>query len=138
MVEMKAWYEPGQHDPMLLTSEADVDALLDRMVEDAAKADIGVIAEIDRRDEDGWAILQFGVKPDRGFVGHVSPAGSVISSNSRPAEPLIDDYDYMAHERSVVGNAEIALPLVRQAVREFVATGGGRPGGIPWQDVQDS
>lgn len=132
MVEMTAWYEHGQQ--LALASREDVDRLLDKMAADTAKHAVPVMAQVARRDANGWAILQFGLGPAAGFVGFMGPSGSAISANGQAsADPVM--YDYMAHEREVAGTAEIPPEDVRRAVREFVRTGGQRPDGITWQDL---
>lgn len=132
MVEITGWYEHGQQ--LALANADDVDRLLDQMAADAAKHDVPVMAEAARRDADGWGILQFGLGPAAGFVGFMGPSGSAISSNGQaPADEVV--YDYMGHQRDVPAAAEVPPEDVRQAVREFVRTGGERPSGITWRDL---
>lgn len=134
MVEMSAWYEPGQAEPIVLSDSAQVDALFDRMVADAADGDVPVIAQVDRRDADGWAVLQVGVGKGCGFVGHMDSSGSVISTNGAKSGDAVA-YDYMGHEREISSADEIPLTDLREALRMFVRNNGERPAGVEWRPV---
>lgn len=92
------------------------------------------MAEQSRRDDDGWAILQLGVHGDRGFVAHADPSGGVVTWDGNPAGARLA-YDYMTHEREIQDNVEVPLPVVRQAARDFLRSGGMRPDGVTWQEV---
>ncbi|WP_370964782.1 Imm1 family immunity protein [Amycolatopsis sp. cg9] len=130
-----AWFEPGQAEPLVLAEQADVDALLDTMIREASGQDIPVIAEINRQDADGWAVLHVGVRPaGGGFISHVSPAGSVISTSGSTSPELVS-YDYMNNEREIPRHAEVPLEIVRQAARDFVRSNGDRPAGVTWADA---
>ncbi|WIX78922.1 Imm1 family immunity protein [Amycolatopsis carbonis] len=136
MAVVKAWYDPGQAEPFELAEPAEVDALLDRMVSEATAAPVGVVAELAREDRDRWSILQFGVRTEGvGFVGYMGKdETSVISaSGAMSSEPVA--YDYQAHEREVPSHAEVSWQSVRQAVHDYVASRGARPGGVTWQEV---
>jgi hypothetical protein len=133
---VKAWYDPGQGAPFELAEPAQVDALLDRMVTEAADASVGVIAELAWEGEDHKSILQFGIRTEHvGFVGYMSKGEpSVIStSGATSLEPVA--YDYQSHEREVLSNAEVSLDTVRQAVHDYVASAGARPGRVTWQEL---
>ncbi|WP_233223823.1 Imm1 family immunity protein [Amycolatopsis sp. CA-128772] len=131
---MIAWFEPGQDEPTVLSNPAQVDALFDRMVTEAADAGVSVIAQVERGDAAGRAVLQLGVGGDRGFVGVVDADGSVMSTNgARSGDPVA--YDYMGHEREVSSADEIGLADVREALRAFVRTNGERPTGVEWRPV---
>ena len=132
---MMAWYEPGQTEPLPLGSPAEVDGLVDRMLVEASESDVGLLAQVERQDDDGWAVLQVGVRSSvRGFVGYMGPDGSVLSAGGATSpEPVA--YDYMNHEREVSSAAEISLAVVRLALQDFVASGGARPGGVTWQEA---
>ncbi|MBE8523070.1 hypothetical protein ILP97_37210 [Amycolatopsis sp. H6(2020)] len=133
MVEIEAWYDPGQAEPLSLREPFHVDELVDRMVSESAEAGVGFIAEVARRGDDHWAILQVGVRASaRGFVGYASPDGSVISaSGATSPEPVA--CDYQDHEREVPSTAEVSVATVRQALHDFVASDGARPAGLTWQ-----
>jgi hypothetical protein len=135
VVEIEAWYDPGQAEPLPLREPSQVDELLDRMVSESTEAELGVIAEVARRGDDRWAILQIGVRSSAcGFLGYASPQGSVISAGGATSpEPVA--YDYQNHEREIPSTAEVSLAAVRQALHDFVSWDGARPAGVTWQNL---
>ncbi|OLZ50327.1 hypothetical protein BS330_29150 [Amycolatopsis keratiniphila subsp. nogabecina] len=133
---VKAWYDPGQREPFDLADAAQVDALLDRMLVEATAAPVGVIAELAWEGEDHRSILQFGVRTDHvGFVGYMGRGEPSVISTSGATSPEPVAYDYQSHERVVQSNAEISWSTVRQAVHDYVASGGTRPVGVSWETL---
>lgn len=137
---MKAYYDPWPAEPVVMRTPAQVDELLDRMVAEAESPDVevGLVAQIDGKDEDGWSILQFGVRAAAslcGFVGHVAKDSPSVISDNGATSPEMVAYDYQYNEREVPGNAEISWPTVRQAVHDYVASGGARPAGVKWREI---
>ncbi|MEV8609543.1 Imm1 family immunity protein [Amycolatopsis sp. NPDC051373] len=138
MVTFDAWYDPGQGNPLPLSTPAQVDELLDRMVaeSESPEVEVGLVAQIDSTREGGWSVLQFGVRAAKsGFVGYMGKdeASAISDSGATPPEPVA--YDYQSHEREVPSNAEVSWPTVRQAVHDYVASGGARPAGVRWREV---
>ncbi|GAA4536905.1 Imm1 family immunity protein [Amycolatopsis samaneae] len=141
MVRFDAYFDPEHREPVALSTPAQVDELLNQMEAEAGspEVEVGLVAQLDGKgDDDGWSILQFGVRATGslcGFVGHVAKdSASVISDNGGTSpEPVA--YDYQSHEREVPTNAEITWPAVRQAVHDYVASSGARPGGVTWREV---
>ncbi|MEU3624842.1 Imm1 family immunity protein [Amycolatopsis coloradensis] len=137
MAVVKAWYDPGQREPFDLADAAQVDALLDRMLVEATAAPVGVIAELAWEGEEHRSILQFGVRTEQvGFVGYMGRGETSVISTSGATSPEPVAYDYQSHERVVQSNAEISWPVVRKAVHDYVASGGARPAGVGWRDVE--
>lgn len=140
MVTFDAWFDPGQREPLAVSTPEEVDELLDRMVAEAEspEVEVGLVAQLDRRDEDGWSILQFGVRATATTCGFVGFAGknetsAISSSGGTSPEPVA--YDYQSHEREVPSNAEIAWAEVRRAVHDYVSSGGARPSGLTWRAI---
>ncbi|MFK0244609.1 Imm1 family immunity protein [Amycolatopsis azurea] len=137
MAVVKAWYDPGQREPFDLADAAEVDALLDRMVIEATEAPVGVIAELAWEGEDHRSILQFGVRTEQvGFVGYMGRGETSVISTSGATSPEPVAYDYQSHERVVPSDAEISWSTVREAVRDYVASGGARPTEVDWRNVE--
>ncbi|MET9263702.1 Imm1 family immunity protein [Amycolatopsis sp. NPDC004079] len=143
MATLKAWYDPGPGAGFVVTTPAQADKLLKRMVSESASEKVGLMAQIALKgegdDEGTWSsLLQFGVREaKRGFVGWAGGGRNergVISDNgaTSPTDVL---YDYQLHERPVPSNAEVPLATVRQAVLDYVSTGGARPDGVSWREV---
>ncbi len=141
MVTFDAWFDPGQREPLAVSTPAEVDELLDRMVAEAAspEVEVGLVAQIDHRDDNGWSILQFGVRVTAttcGFVGFAGKDATSVISSSGGTSPEPVAYDYQSHEREVPSNAEISWPVVRKAVHDYVSSGGVRPTGVTWREVE--
>lgn len=132
-MEIAAWYEGTDEEPMTLATVEDVDRLLDRVKADGDDPTFMVppMAQLAPVEEGMWSILQVGVNGDRGFVVHTDRSGSVITWNGASGEDEVI-YDYMGHVREVPASAEVPLTDVRAAAREFLIGNGARPQGITW------
>ena len=136
MAVVKGYYDPNQGAPFELAGPAQVDALLDRTVAEAKEAEVGVVAELYTDGEDRKTILQFGVRTDDvGMVGYLGRGETSAISDNGGTSPEPIAYDYQCHEREVPSNAEVSLETVRQAVHEYVASGGARPSGVTWREL---
>ncbi|MET9266641.1 Imm1 family immunity protein [Amycolatopsis sp. NPDC004079] len=139
-VTFDAYYDPEHREPVALSTSAEADELLDRMVAEAESPDVnvGVVAQLDREDETGWvSTLQFGVRAAAttcGFVIHMTKGKPTVISDNGGTSPVMIDYDYQSHPREIPQNAEITWPTVRQAVHDHVASSGARPSMITWRE----
>jgi hypothetical protein len=136
---LEAFYDPGPGSGFVVSTPAQVDELLDRMVSESAKETVGLMAQVGCKEGDGWGSgLQFGVRAAKcGFVAYMGASqaeGSAISDNGGTSPEMIA-YDYQYNEREVPSNAEVSLDTVRQAVHDYVASGGARPAGVRWREV---
>lgn len=59
---------------------------------------------------------------------------TVLSDNGGTSQELVA-YGRQSHERTIPHNAEITWPIVRQAVRDHVASGGAQPGSVRWREM---
>jgi len=79
-------------NPLAVSTPAEVDELLDRTVAEAEspEVEVGLVAQIDRKDDDGWSILQFGVRAAAttcGFVGYAGKDETSVISTSGVTSP---------------------------------------------------
>lgn len=140
MVTFDAYFDPEHREPVTLSTPAQVDELLNQMVAEAEspEVEVGLVAQLERKDDDGWSVLQFGVRAAAtmcGFVGYMGKGEPSAISDNGGTSPEPVAYDYQTHEREVPTNAEITWPTVRQAVHDYVASGGVRPDGVRWREV---
>ncbi|MEW2508303.1 Imm1 family immunity protein [Amycolatopsis sp. NPDC047767] len=141
MVTFDAYYDPEHRAPVALSTPAQVDELLDQMVAEAESpnVEVGLVAQLDGKDGDDWSsTLQFGVRAAAtmcGFVGYMGKGETSAISDNGATSPEPVAYDYQSHEREVPSNAEIPWPTVRQAVHDYVASGGTRPAGVRWREL---
>lgn len=141
MVTFDAYFDPENRAPVALSTPAQVDELLNKMEAEAAspEVEVGLVAQLDGKDEDSWrSVLQFGVRAAGtlcGFVGYMGKGEPSAISDNGGTSPDPVAYDYQCHEREVPANAEITWPTVRQAVHDYVASGGARPAGVRWREL---
>ena len=60
-----------------------------------------------------------------------------VTSTAKGAASKYDDvvYYYMGSDRPFPRDSDLPLDTIRQAAREFLATGGERPSNLQWQDL---
>jgi hypothetical protein len=140
-VTFDAYFDPEHREPVALSTPAQVDELLNQMEAEAGSPDVavGLVAQLDCQVEGGRrSVLQFGVRrevPVCGFVGYMGKGESSAISDNGGTSPEPVAYDYQSHEREVPSNAEITWSTVRQAVHDYVESGGARPVGVRWREV---
>lgn len=134
MVALRAWYDiDDDNEPIIVSSVADIDVLLDRMIADQDPELLPPLLQFVRREPKVWAVLFIGVNGDRGILTHSSAAGGFVSTDGTSPDGAVLPYDYMGHLRELPSNAEVPLVDVREAVHEFVVTNGARSPRIAWQ-----
>ncbi|MGW4493559.1 Imm1 family immunity protein [Streptomyces sp. NPDC004376] len=129
-------------DPMLLQDGSDVDSFVDALLASEVPCSMAALYSLERpplptgfpdhellvgvnRD------LQVGVlgfMDDGNFVSHDS---SDSSANQREVS-----YSIMGSVTEFPKCSEVGLPLVRQAVKEFLSSGGKRPVCVQWQEPE--
>ena len=124
-------------NPVLLRTSSDVDALIDLLL---AGSQYENLAQLHSRERSLMPSGDFdhellaGVNQDLGVgvLAFMDADGNVVtmgSPNSR-AEPV---YWIMGHRKEFPDRSEVPIPLVRQAVKEFLESGGCRPACVEWQ-----
>jgi hypothetical protein len=136
--EVEAYYlrEHGD-DPVLLTTAPDADRLVDQLLGQPVENSIAALYHRDR------PLLPAGV-PDHelylcvdgdrrvGALMFLDATGNWVSQGDSREEREIRYY-LMGNETEVPSDANVPLPLVRQATRDFLTSGGHRPQSIRWQ-----
>lgn len=131
MVELTAWFEPGQQEASRLSTPGELDDFLNRMKAESADVKLPVLAEISTKANGGLTVLQVGVNDTKGVVSFVSTTHSAISTSGDSMAGVIE-YDYMGHAREIPREAEIDIDRVCQVVHDFLATG-DQPSTIAWR-----
>lgn len=135
MVALAVYYARGHGEhPVTVTTADEVDALIDRVRAESPVA-APILMEIHIAGDPYAQGLDVGINGDRGvlrYSGHEWPEGvfSVGGDQTREA-PLL--YFYMDADTEFPATAEVPLATVRQAVRDFLATGGALPPGVDWR-----
>lgn len=125
--------------PLTVATPDQVDDLISTM-NAASPPGAPVLAEIHLAGDPYTQGLEVGVGADRGVLRYTGRQWrhGVTSTAETPdpgpgAETRPCAYFYLGHWREFPLNAEIPLPQITQAVKEFLDTNGQRPTNIRWQ-----
>ncbi|WP_329041395.1 Imm1 family immunity protein [Streptomyces sp. NBC_00178] len=134
-------YEHGE-TPRILYSIDDIDSVIDDLLESTQglmKENLASIYSLDRvLLPAGTPDHELMVGVDRGLgVGLVAfsdAGGNFVSKGS--SDTRIDPvYFQHGHLTEFSEHSEVPIPLVRQAAKEFLTSGGLRPTCVRWQDL---
>ncbi|MCG6498838.1 Imm1 family immunity protein [Kitasatospora sp. A2-31] len=136
---IEARYKEGHgKSPAIITTVEGVDELIDDLL--AGEDTFSTLAEaysLDRGPSpSGYPGHQLlvGVKKslNLGIVSYMDEDGNVSSVGS-PETRVKPTYHFMWHMTEFFDHSEVPIPLVRQAVKEFLLSGGRRPSCVEWQ-----
>jgi hypothetical protein len=138
---VRAFYKNGA-GPTLLTSAADVDALVDAVLAEPFENSVVALYSEARplldsgvRDHE----LRIGIDAEAkvGGIRYAGDDGSargvwyVLGKPSRREEAF---FYYQGHDEGWPQDSEVSIEDVRRAIGEFVETGGSRPASFEWAD----
>ncbi|GAA3886062.1 hypothetical protein GCM10022243_58610 [Saccharothrix violaceirubra] len=131
MVTLRAWFDGDSDDPTIVTTAAELDAVLDIVVgwEDPILVALYVQDDILR------AVFEVGLNGGKG-VGVVYYSGDETGWFSRSSQPSNAEtilYYYMDNDHEYPPHSEVPIDVARQAAHEFMTTRGERPTGVEWQ-----
>ncbi|MEU1277643.1 Imm1 family immunity protein [Streptomyces sp. NPDC005805] len=138
-MQVQVYYsERHADDPAMVYSPEDVDALIESLAFGDEDETMAFLQSLQRELlPSGFPDHQFLVGADGargvGVVSFVDESNyvSIGASKVRDGEVV---YHIAGHSREFPADAEIPLPLVREAVKEFLLSGGQRPTCIEWQE----
>ncbi|MFF2546221.1 Imm1 family immunity protein [Kitasatospora sp. NPDC058063] len=124
--------------PVVITTLEGVDAFVDDLLE--GEEDCCTLAEVYSQDRElhssGFPDHQLVVGADRslglGLVSYMDQKGNFTSVGA-PETRTRPTYHFVWNMTQFADHSEIPIPLVRQAVKEFLTSGGQRPTCIEWQ-----
>ncbi|MFD4905216.1 Imm1 family immunity protein [Kitasatospora purpeofusca] len=132
-------YKQDQMDiPGHLESIEDVDSLIEALLSGPKNENLAQIIHLSReRVAFGWPDHELLVGVDKelnvglmSFMDRVENYVTVGPESSRNAP----EYYLAGHWRSFPDQTEVSIDLVREAVKEFLASGGQRPACVAWKD----
>ncbi|MDQ0989392.1 Imm1 family immunity protein [Streptomyces sp. V3I7] len=137
---VQAYYRREHGDnPVLLQNPSDVDALIDALLASRSSENLAALHSLDRSlvpagvpDHE----LLIGADGDRqvGVLGFMDDANFVSLGPSKGEGDI--SYSIMGNVTEFPISSEIPIALVRQAVKEFLSTGGQRPVCVQWQEPE--
>jgi hypothetical protein len=137
---VQAYYRNEHGDnPVLLCGPSDVEALIDTLLASRPSENLAALHSLERPlmpagvpDHE----LLVGASGDRmvGVLGFMDD-GNFVSLDSSEREGSVF-YSIMGNATEFPASSEVSLTLVRQAVKEFLSSGGQRPSCIQWQEPE--
>lgn len=126
MTALEVWYEPHAATPAVVRTVEELDALVDRIIADAASDPIPAAAQVVVQDApDGNLYLEVGLGPQRGVVTAIGPGGGLSKGDTSRHGTVT--YDFAGHTAELPASAELPINEVRQALREYLTSGGELP-----------
>lgn len=124
--------------PLILLDAADVDAMFDALPTGRHDRACASVHALDRpRLPSGYFDHQLYVGVDRvAGVGVLSLADEGNLATKGALDRGVVEYMLLGHAKEFMPGSEIPLPLVRRAVKEFLANGGRLPTCVDWQDEE--
>ncbi|MFD0276834.1 Imm1 family immunity protein [Kitasatospora sp. NPDC127111] len=125
-------------NPDYLNTVEDVDVLIDELLDGPANENLAQIIHLDREQlRPGWPDheLQVGVDKELqvGVLSFLDRSGNYVTAG--PAESRNAPEYYLAgHWTKFPDQTEIPIGLIREAVKEFLASGGQRPTCVTWKN----
>ena len=136
-VEARYRREHGEA-PVILSTSEDVEALIDALLTGPSYHNLAQLHSLDRpRLPSGYPDHELLVGVNRDLpVGVLAfmdaESGNVVTLDSSEGRGEVP-YLIMGQLTEFPDHSEVPIELVRQAVKEFLATGGKRPSCVQWQ-----
>ncbi|MFB7618902.1 Imm1 family immunity protein [Kitasatospora sp. NPDC056181] len=136
---IEARYRPEHgRKPVLISTVEELDSLVDELLTGPPDSNAAILHSMDReRLPTGVPDHYLWVGVDRdvnlGFVTFVDEGGNFTSLGS-PETRTAPVYCIAGQSTECTDHSEIPIEFVRQAVKEFLTSGGKRPACIEWQN----
>ncbi len=138
--KVQAYYRREHGDnPVLIQSPSDVDSLIDVLLASRPSENLAALHSLER------PLMPAGVPDHELLVGvdgdlqvgvlSFMDDGNFVSLDSSKGRGEIS-YSIMGNATEFPSRSEIPIALVRQAVKEFLSSGGQRPTCIQWQEPE--
>ncbi|MCX4864212.1 Imm1 family immunity protein [Streptomyces sp. NBC_00257] len=139
--KVDAYYrEQHADEPSVVRTPQDVDALIDALATGPEFENLAVLHSSERELlPSGFPDHEFMVGVDgKREVGVLSfmDEKNFVSLGSSGSNEVEVPYFVVENPTEFPGTAEISLALVRQAVKEFLSSGGQRPKCVQWQEPE--
>jgi hypothetical protein len=138
---IEAYYRhEHDRDPVILTSNEDVDQLIDALLGETFDHTMAALYVRERpKTDQGLPDHNFriGIDPER-KLGGLKYAGTFDGTTgvwyAVGQTPQHDEvfYEYAGHPEDFPLDSEVSLDLIRAAVKEFLTSGGERPTSVEW------
>ncbi|GAB3823908.1 Imm1 family immunity protein [Kribbella italica] len=127
-----------EDDPVWITTPQDVDRLIDALLREPFENSVAALYVDGRTNEKGSTdhelLVAVNERDQVGGLRYLADTGSFYAAGERSRYDELTYY-YMGSERPFPKDSELSLDLIRQAVKEFLTTGGDRPSDIEWNEA---
>jgi hypothetical protein len=139
---IEAYYRHEHDDePVIVTTDGDVDQLVDALRTESFDHTMTALYVTERSaTEQGYPDHDFrvGVNAEQNvgglrFAGTRNGIKGVWYAVGRAPQATKVFYEYAGHPEDFPLDSEISMDQVRNAVKEFLSTGGERPSSVEWQ-----
>lgn len=137
MATVKAYFKHGHGAaPVRVSTPEEVDALIDALLKEPFDNSVVALYVEGRLNKAGVPdhelLVAVNADDQVGALNYMGSAGSFFAkgATSKYEEAV---YYYMGHDREFPRDSALPLDVVRQAAKEFLASGGERPEGVGWE-----
>jgi hypothetical protein len=134
---VKAYFRKGHGDnPVLVSTDEDMDALIDQLLAEPFSNSIAAIYSLDRPLNAAGVPdheLYLAVNAKAGVGGLRYTGEHTWFSQGTPSSRDEVFYNYMGNDTDFPPDSEISIGLLRQAAKEFLHHNGDRPTCVQWQ-----
>ncbi|MEV0794308.1 Imm1 family immunity protein [Kribbella sp. NPDC050459] len=139
---IEAYYRHEHDDqPLVIQTDADVDQLIDELLSETFDHTLAALYLAERSQTDqGYPDhdLRVGVNAERKlgglkFAGTVDGVEGVWYAVGQTSQHGRVFYEYAGHPEDFALDSEVSLDVLRAAVKDFLHSGGQRPGGVEWR-----
>ncbi|SER19649.1 Imm1 family immunity protein [Actinokineospora terrae] len=133
-----AHYSPDDADGVVLATERDVDAFIERLHRDSLRYRARLLAQLYVEDDDSDTAPEIGLGIDHhqallSYSGHGFDGIWVSTDgNGRPADEHELTFDFMGNLTEFPAHALLPLDRIRIALYDLLATNGQRPTTLDW------
>jgi hypothetical protein len=112
-------YNEGE-SAIVVETVAELDALVDRVLSESKDATVPPMIEVSVKGDFKAPVLEVGLGQEEGFIHCLSKDGGWSVGDSALTGTVT--YDYMGQVREVPESNEVPVAVVRNGLREFMAT----------------
>lgn len=134
----EVYYRRGhREDPLVLSASDDVDRLIDSLLTGEEFHNLAHLNSLDRErlpsgDPDHELLVGVNRTLPVGVLEFMDASGNVVTLGHEMGRGEVT-YHIAGNPTEFPGRAEVPIELIRQAVKEFVTSGGQRPACVRWQ-----
>ncbi|WP_433020587.1 Imm1 family immunity protein [Kribbella sp. CA-294648] len=137
MTKIRGYFSFAHEDnPVWITTPQDVDRFIDGLLGEPFENSVAALYVDGRTNEKGFTdhelLVAVNGRDQVGGLRYLGDAGSFYAVGERSRYEELTYY-YMGSDRPFPQDSELSLELIRQGVKDFLASGGDRPSVGQWE-----